>query len=57
MMGLWRMVKLIDGDEEIPVVYVGVYVTRWGKVDEPTVGFVEATVAEMLECAAKLAQP
>ena len=37
-MTLYRMVEL-PSDE--PVQFVGVYVIRWGKELEPTVGFVE----------------
>ena len=37
---LYRRVEL-PSDE--PVAYVGVYVLRWGKVEEPSVAFVEAS--------------
>lgn len=34
-----RLFVGIDIDETTPVVYVGCYVTKWGKTDEPTKGF------------------
>ena len=38
---LYKIIEpLKEGDE---VVYVGTYVTRWGKDVEPTIGFVPAT--------------
>lgn len=39
--------KLIALPSEEPVQYVGVYVLKWGKTDEPTVAFREATQEEM----------
>ena len=30
------------GDSPEPVQYVGVYVIKWGRLEDPTVGFVEA---------------
>ena len=47
-MRLYRRVEITDGQ---PVQFVGVYVTKWGKMDEPTDGFVEATDEEMAEAA------
>ena len=35
--------KRVDLPSDEPVVFVGVYVLRWGKADEPTVAFVEAS--------------
>jgi hypothetical protein len=37
---LGRVYNIVDPiDEETPVQFVGVYVLRWGREDEPTVGF------------------
>ena len=33
--------KKIELPSEIPVTFVGVYVLKWGQVDEPTHGFIE----------------
>jgi hypothetical protein len=41
---LFKMVQL-PSDE--PVQFVGVYVLKWGRVDEPTVAFREATPEEI----------
>lgn len=41
---LFKMVEL-PSDE--PVQFVGVYVLKWGRVDEPTVAFREATPEEI----------
>ena len=47
MSTLYRRVDLEDlgpeGESE-PVVYVGVYVLRWGKEDQPSVGFVDVDI-------------
>jgi hypothetical protein len=37
---LYRIVEL---PSEEPIQYAGVYVLKWGRSGEPTVGFVEAT--------------
>ena len=44
---LYRRVPLETGKDSIPVQFVGVYVTRWGKDDEPTDAFVEVDIAEL----------
>lgn len=41
--------KLIELPSDEPVLYVGVYVLKWGVADEPTVAFVEATEKEIAE--------
>lgn len=43
-MQLFRAVEL-PSDE--PVQYVGVYVLRWGKLSEPTVGFIPVEEDEL----------
>ena len=49
-MRLYRLVELPSDD---PVQFVGVYTLRWGKVDEPTVAFVEATDEEIQKAASE----
>ena len=44
-----KLYKLITFPSDEPVEYVGVYVLRWGRVSEPSVGFIEATPDEILE--------
>ncbi len=34
--------KIVELPSDEPIQFVGVYVLQWGKVEEPTVGFVEA---------------
>ena len=50
IMRLYRRVDLADADG-VPIQFVGVYVLKWGKVDKPTDGFVEATEEEMAQAA------
>lgn len=38
---LRRSYRAVEIAEGVPVQFVGVYVLRWGKVDQPTIGFVE----------------
>jgi hypothetical protein len=39
MMTFYRAIELPSNE---PVQYVGCYVLRWGKIDQPTIGFIEA---------------
>ena len=48
---LYTMIEL-PSDE--PVQFVGVYVTQWGRVVEPTVAFREATEEEITAAALKV---
>jgi hypothetical protein len=43
---LYTRVSLEEGT---PVQFVGVYVLRWGRYDEPTDGFRESTIEEVIE--------
>lgn len=52
-----RLFVAIDEPSDEPVQYVGVYVLRWGKVSEPTIGFREATDEEIAEAVATVAVP
>ena len=44
---LYRRVPLESGKDSVPVQFVGVYVTQWGKVDEPTDAFIEADIEDI----------
>jgi hypothetical protein len=39
--------KMIELPSDEPVAFVGCYVLKWGRVDEPTVAFREATPEEI----------
>ena len=41
-----RLYRLIELPSEEAVTHVGVYVLKWGKVAEPTVGFVPVEVPD-----------
>jgi len=41
--------KLLSIDSKEPVQYAGVYVTKWGRTDQPEVIFREATPEEIAE--------
>jgi len=50
-MRLFVSIKL-PSDE--PVLYVGVYVLKWGRFDHPTIAFVDATDDQVLEEARRI---
>lgn len=37
-----QLFRAIELPSDEPVQYVGVYVLKWGRVEQPTIGFVEA---------------
>lgn len=55
-----KLFKAIELDEKYynetqePLGYVGVYVLKWGKTDEPTMGFTDPTIEEVEEYLAYL---
>ena len=47
-MRLYKRIELVKG---VPVQFLAVYAPRWGKVVDPSDGFIEATEEEMQQAA------